>query len=84
MTGTPGGELEEDGLFPVAEFAEHGIKVLLGTWIGQQGGERVDEPPCRGRGEDRVADGDAADGGEQLSGPGVFQDETAGACFEPG
>ena len=52
--------------------------------IGEQGGELVDEPPGRGGGEDRVAAGDGADGGEQLGRRRVLQQEAAGAGLEPG
>jgi hypothetical protein len=45
--GPAGGELGEDGSFPVGELAEQDILVMLPARIGQQGGELVNEPPRR-------------------------------------
>src|SRR5215470_8920267 len=82
--GSPGGELDEDGLFPVGELAEQDIPVLLPAGTGYKGDELVDEPAGRRGGEDRVAAGDGADSGEQLRGGRVFEEEPAGAGLEPG
>src|SRR5262245_4067038 len=82
--GEPGGEPGEDGSFPVGELAEQGIAVGLLAGAGEQGDELVDEPPGRGGGEDRLAAGHGADGGQQFSGRGVFEEESAGAGLEPG
>src|ERR1700733_7143191 len=43
--GSPGGELGENGSFPVGELAEHRVAVLLLARVGEQPGELVDEPP---------------------------------------
>ncbi len=77
--GPAGGELGEDGPFPVGQLAEQGVLALLPARIGQQGRELVDQPPGRGGSQDRVARGDRADGGEQLGGRGVLEQEPAGA-----
>src|SRR5215471_7058898 len=82
--GEPGGEPGEDGPFPAGEPAEQGIAVGLLAGVGEQVDELVDEPPGRGGGEDRLAAGHGADGGQQFSRRGVLEEESAGAGLEPG
>src|SRR5215469_3668369 len=82
--GPPGGELDEDGLFPVGELAEQDIPVLLPAGSGYEGDELVDEPASGRRGEDRIAAGDGANSGEQLGRWRVFEEKPAGAGLEPG
>src|ERR1022692_2425309 len=82
--GSPGGQLGEDGSFSAGELAEQGVPVVLPARIGQEGDELVDEPPRRCGCEHRVAAGDGADGGEQISRWRVFEEESAGARLESG
>src|SRR5262249_25485584 len=82
--GEPGGEPGEDGPFPVGEPAEHGMPAGLLAGAGEQGDELGEEPPGRGGGQDRLAAGHGADGGQQVRGRGVFEEEPAGAGLEPG
>src|SRR5262249_42623482 len=82
--GRGGGGGGEGGRFPVGELAERGVGAGLLAGAGEQGDELVEEPPGRGGGEDRLAAGHGADGGQQVRGRGVFEEESAGAGLGPG
>jgi hypothetical protein len=73
-------ELDQDLPLPRGELVELGVPCAAGAyWVRELVRKQVEEAPGHARRDDRVADGDAADGPDKLRWQNVLQDEAARA-----